>query len=209
MISMQEDVAVHSGDISATIDSAMREVGVVGWDIETDGLNFREDAIRTCQLFVPGYGVEIVQLTPGETPHRLVEALGSERVFKLFHHAMFDLRFMRYQWGARARNVGCTKIVSKIALPDRKEHSLASLSRQFLGHSMDKTQRLSDWGSLELTPEQISYAADDAVVLPDLFEKLWRHAREEGVGDLIERSFDYIPVRVETDIRNCGDVFSY
>ncbi len=74
---------------------------------------------------------------------------------------------------------------------------------------MDKTERLSDWGSSKLTSEQIAYAANDAIVLPELYEQLWRHARERGVGDLIERSFSYIPVRVETDIRDCGDIFSY
>lgn len=209
MIAENDRVSLRFGDISAKFDAVMRETRFSAWDIETDGLDFRGDAIRTCQIFVPGYGVEVVRLRPGLPPQRLIEALGSTRVFKIFHHAMFDLRFMRFQWGARARNVGCTKVASKIALPSRESHSLAGLVYDFLGHYMDKSERLSDWSVKDLTVAQIRYAADDTIFLPELLDALLREARKEGVNELIERSFDYIPVRVETDIRNCGDAFSY
>jgi ribonuclease D len=34
-------------------------------------------------------------------------------------------------------------------------------------------------------------------------------ARANGVADIAERTFEYLPTRVETDIRGCGDVFAY
>ena len=199
---------VLQGDLSADFDEKMRQVGLSAWDLETDGLNFKTDRIRTCQVFVPGIGVEIVQVADSE-PHRLIDALASERVAKLFHHAMFDLRFMRFHWSVRARRVGCTKVMSKLIDPARESHSLAPLVAEYLGVALDKGQQRSDWSLAELTPEQITYAAGDVVHLPELFQRLWKEAINEGVADLVEQSFEYMPIRVESDLRDAGDIFSY
>jgi ribonuclease D len=202
-------VVQQQNDLSPEFDSAMRIEGVAAWDIETDGLDFRRDAIRTCQVYVPGAGVEIVRMpTDGAVPARLADALASERVFKVFHHAPFDLRFMRHNWGVRPRNVGCTKVLSKIVEPARESHSLAPLVRTYLGIELDKSVRLSDW-SQELTPEQLSYAANDVLHLLDLYRYLWKEALNLGVAEFAEQSFAYLPVRVETDLRGSGDVFAY
>jgi ribonuclease D len=202
-------VVQQTDDLSAEFDSAMRVEGIAAWDIETDGLDFRNDAIRTCQVYVPGIGVEIVRVpSDGSTPPRLSDALASERVFKVFHHAPFDLRFMRHKWGVRPRSVGCTKVMSKIVAPGRESHSLAPLVQAYLGIELDKSVRLSDW-SQDLTSEQVSYAANDVLYLLDLYGHLWKDALNLGVADLIEQSFAYLPVRVETDLHDSGDVFAY
>lgn len=208
---MEAEVAIRvmKGDISPEFDSAMRLEGVSAWDIETDGLDFREHPIRTCQVFVPGQGVEVVMVREGHVPSRLVDALGSARVLKVFHHAPFDLSFMRSQWGARPNNVACTKILSKIATPQRESHSLAPLVREYLGVELEKSTRLSDWSQPVLSGRQIKYAANDVIYLLELYRYLWKEALNSGVGDLAERSFAYLPVRVETDLRGIGDVFSY
>ena len=208
---MTSEVAVvqRQDDISPEFDSAMRLEGVSAWDIETDGLDFGRDAIRTCQVYVPGAGVEIVRVpTDGTTPPRLADALASERVFKVFHHAPFDLRFMRHNWGVRPRNVACTKVMSKIIEPGRPTHSLAPLVLAYLGIELDKSARLSDW-SLELTPDQLAYAANDVLHLLDLYRHLMKDALNLGVAELIEQSFAYLPVRIETDLQGSGDVFAY
>lgn len=202
-------VEVRLNDLSPEFDSAMRLEGFSAWDIETDGLDFHRDAIRTCQVYVPGAGVEVVRLpTDRAVPPRLADALSSERVFKVFHHAPFGLRFMRRRWGVRPRNVGCTKLMSKIVEPDRASHSLAPLVLEYLGIELDKSMRLSDW-SQDLTAEQLAYAANDVLYLPDLYRHLLKDALNIGVADLIGQSFAYLPIRVETDLQGSGDVFAY
>lgn len=201
--------SVRTGDISPELDAAMRAEGLSAWDIETDGLDFRTDEIRTCQVFVPGHGTEIVQIEAGVLPARLADALASERIFKVFHHAPFDLRFMRFHWGVRAHNVGCTKVMSKIVAPARESHSLAPLVLELLGIEIDKSLRLSDWSLSQLSTEQLEYAANDVRYLPDLLACLWKEALNVGVGDLVEQSFAYLPARVETDLLDVGDVFAY
>lgn len=205
----REGVVLREGDVSPEFDTAMRSEGVAAWDLETDGLDFRVHAIRTCQVYVPGVGTEIVKLTPGQIPTRLADVLATERVFKVFHHAPFDLRFMRQHWLVRARNVGCTKVMSKVVSPQRETHSLAPLALDYLGIALDKSERTSDWSAEELSESQVEYAANDVLHLLDLYRHLWKEALNIGVGDQVEQSFLYLPVRVETDLRDVGDVFAY
>jgi ribonuclease D len=210
MIAHTQEVDLVEGDVSADFESAVRDSAIVAWDVETSGLDWWLDRIATCQLHVPNFGTQIIRVDE-RRPDRLRELLMSEHVLKVFHHAPFDLRFMRHHWKVDARRVACTKILSKIVRPevDSAEHSLKPLLEQFLGVMLDKTQQTSNWLSPVLTDEQLIYAARDVRYLVPLLEKLMDNARASGVADIAERTFEYVPVRVATDIRGCGDVFSY
>lgn len=203
-------VSLVDGDVSADFEWAVRDSRVVAWDIETSGLDWRLDRIATCQLHVPAVGTQVVRMN-GDTPERLRELLMSERVTKIFHHAPFDLRFMRHHWKASPHSVACTKILSKIVRPEAasKEHSLKPTLERFLGVRLDKTQQVSDWFAPELSQEQLEYAVRDVEFLIPLLDRLMDEARVNGVADIAERTFDYIPMRIETDLRGCGDVFAY
>lgn len=205
-----KDVNLVAGDVSAEFEWAVRDARIAAWDIETSGLDWRLDQIATCQLHVPNVGTQVIQMT-GHEPERLRELLTSERVVKVFHHAPFDLRFMRHHWKATARSVACTKILSKIVRPEaaREEHSLKPTLERFLGVVLDKGQQTSDWLSPSLTQEQLIYAVRDVEYLVPLLDRLMEEARANGVADIAERTFEYLPTRVETDIRGCGDVFAY
>jgi len=93
MISQTQEVDLVEGDVSADFEGAARDAGVVAWDIETSGLDWRLDRIATCQLHVPNFGTQVIRVD-GRRPDRLRELLVSEHVLKVFHHAPFDLRFM-------------------------------------------------------------------------------------------------------------------
>lgn len=203
-------VTVVDGDVSADFEWAVRDARIVAWDIETSGLDWRLDRIATCQLHIPGQATQIVRVN-GHPPERLRELLMSERIQKVFHHAPFDLRFMRHQWKASARNVACTKILSKLLRPDvdSREHSLKPTLERFLQITLDKSQQVSDWFSPTLTEAQVEYAVRDVKFLVPLLSKLMEEARASGLADVAERTFDYVPTRVETDLRGCGDVFAY
>ena len=209
-MSMMQDTSLVDGDVSAEFEWAVRDARIVAWDIETSGLDWRLDRIATCQLHVLGVGTQVVRMN-GHAPERLRELLMSERVTKVFHHALFDLRFMRYHWKATARSVACTKILSKIVRPesDHREHSLKPTLERFLGVHLDKSQQVSDWFAPTLSSAQVAYAARDVEFLIPLMDRLMDEARASGLADIAERTFEYVPIRVETDLRGCGDVFAY
>lgn len=204
------EVQIVEGDISATLEGAALRGGVVGCDIETTGLDWLQASIATVQVYVPGVGVEIVRIG-AKRPSRLVELMRSPKVRKVFHHAAFDLRFMRHHWGVRAEAVNCTKVLAKIVHPGREngEYSLKQLLQESLNVAIDKSMQVSDWTAPELTLEQRQYAVRDVLYLVDLRDVLLDDARRLGLADIVDDSFRYIPTRVETDIRGCGDVFAY
>lgn len=205
-----EGVRLVEGDVSPDFEWRVRDCGFVAWDIETSGLDWRSDKIATCQLHTGEDETEIIQVN-GHAPERLRELLTSARITKIFHHAPFDLRFMRYHWGAIPRSVACTKILSKIVHPelDPREHSLKPVLQRYLGVELDKSMQTSDWMKASLSSAQLRYAAKDVQFLPELLDRLMDEARAMGVADLVEATFDYLPTRVETDVLGCGDVFAY
>lgn len=194
-------------------DAMLRQAllhGTVAWDIETTGLDWNSDDIATCQVEVAGQ-VALVKLDPGEVPRNLSALLAEPRAKKVFHHAPFDLRFMRSKWGVQPANVACTKIAAKIVAPGlpRDAYSLKPSLNAYLGIDIDKTQRLSDWSRQVLSDEQVSYAVADVIHLTRLLSVLESRARDLGRGRLLDETFRYLPSRVELDLHGAGDVFAY
>lgn len=203
---------VASGDVSTEFFLAARAAGSIAWDIETSGLDWNTDLIGTVQLALPDGTSTLVQISPDIIPPNLSTLLEFPGIVKIFHHAPFDLRFMANAWRVKPANVVCTKVLSRILFPARKkeEHSLKPLLEDVIGvHITKSSVRTSDWTVSELSAEQINYAVGDVLHLHRLFDALMEKAVSAGVAGLAEASFGYIPVRVLTDLRQCGDVFAY
>lgn len=204
------ETVVFQGDIGKDFSQALLGFGAIAWDIETTGLDWRNDKIGTCQLHHPALGTAIVQLHD-MIPSGLLSLLSSKSLLKVFHHAPFDLRFMAYRWKAQPANIACTKIAAKILMPamEKSEYSLRPLLQRRLGVTIDKSQQRSNWLSASLSSEQISYAASDVMHLMPLFEDLRKDAVASGVWHLVEATFAYLPTRVALDLRGVNDVFVY
>jgi ribonuclease D len=200
---------LRAGDIGESTARGLRLSGRIAWDIETSGLDWNRDQIGTCQLYSEGTGPIVVQLN-GQVPSRLSGLLRDPAVAKVFHHAPFDLRFMRAQWGVQASNVRCTKIASKVVSPEleTEEHSLQSVLHR-MGIEISKDQRITDWIGEHLSDEQLAYAANDVRYLLPLLERLERMARERSLTELLAKCFEHIPTRVELDVRGYPDIYEY
>lgn len=201
---------VQSGDASAELLQAAVAEGLVAIDTETTGLDPHASRLCTIQLHVPRWGTEVVQVQEGAVPSRVITLVTSPEVVKLFHHAVFDLGFLRAEYGVRAAAVKCTKVAAKILWPNQQERqSLAGLSQDLLGVPMEKEQRMSDWTRNDLSPAQVVYAARDAEVLALLLPQLTQLLEAQDLSELAVRCWTHIPLRVELEQRDLGDVFSY
>ncbi|MGV3714144.1 ribonuclease H-like domain-containing protein [Pseudolysinimonas sp.] len=199
---------VVDGDIDDLAFDEAVNVGVIGCDIETTGLDWRSEKIGTVQVSV---GDHVIIVRQGHLrPFRLIELLESANIAKIFHHASFDLRFLRSHWGVRSANVRCTKVAAKIAAPgmDSDSYSLKSLLSEKLGVEIDKSERMSDW-TKNLTSRQVAYAANDVVHLAPLWKHLEAEVRAQSRSNLLEESLRYLQVRVELDLLGVGDPFTY
>jgi len=93
-------------------------------------------------------------------------------VVKIIHAADNDIRGLNQHCGLHIRNLFDTSIAARIAGITRL--SLAALSSNLLGITIDKSKRLqkSDWGRRPLSAEAIKYAATDVIHLFALREAL-------------------------------------
>jgi ribonuclease D len=197
-------------DVDEEMSRAARDRGVLACDLETSGLDWKSEKIGLCQVYVPDHSTALIQPRPRRKPANFLRLLSDRRVVKIFHHAMFDLRFLEYHWQASAVSIRCTKIASKILNPERSDHSLAALVKDHFGVVLDKGKsRTSDWLSWELSEDQIAYAKRDVIYLPALFDSLYAELKTCGRSDLADRCFMHLPTRTELEIGGFGDVFVY
>lgn len=195
-------IHLHQHDLPAGLDLGR----VVAVDTEAMGLDARRDRLCLVQLSSGDGSAHLVQLIPtslggrGYDAPNLAALLADPGTVKLFHFARFDVGLLQHALGVEVRPLRCTKIASKLIRTYTDRHGLKDLLRELLGVEITKQQQTSDWGALELTPEQCAYAASDVLHLHALWAKLEALLRREGRLDLAMACYDFLPTRGKLDL---------
>lgn len=155
----------------ADLERISRELAThphIGVDTETTALDPYRGQIRLLQLATPTkvYILDLFNL-PGDALTPIKDVLQADRPVKVLHNAKFDAKMLLHHFGIELGRLFDTMLASQlIAAGDTSQkHSLVEVVRRYLGQTVDKTQRTSDWSRLELTPAQLAYAAEDVSVL--------------------------------------------
>lgn len=196
------------GDITEEFAETAISHGSIACDIEMSGLDWRKDRIGTIQIFVTDKDFTI--LRPDDlSPTRLLNLLARKDVCKIFHHAMFDLRFLCCSWQLTPANVCCTKIASKLISRSKSEQSLVFLIGEYLGIQIDKRLQKSDWLDDHLTDDQVDYAINDVRYLQELLARLIQRLSLLGRVEWARECFNFIPTKVKLEIEGYTDIFEY
>ncbi len=180
-------------------------------DTETMGLNPHRDRLCLVQLCdCDGY-VSAVRMERGQTEApRLKQLMEAAGILKIFHFARFDMATLKHHLHIDIQPVFCTKIASKLARTYSPRHGLKELVREISGVELDKSAQSSDWGNvLNLTSQQLRYAANDVRYLHKLCEKLTLMLQREGRWALAEECFSCLPTIVKLDLLQYEDVFKH
>ena len=196
------NVLLHRGDLPEGRLKTM----AVAVDTETLGLNPFRDRLCLVQLSSGDGRAELVQPARDYDAPELKRLLADPSVLKIFHFARFDMAVLKHYFGVMPHPVYCTKVASKLARTFTDRHGLKDLCRELLGIELSKQQQSSDWGADRLTPEQLNYAASDVLHLHALREKLDAMLRREGREGLAKACFDFLPTRVELDLRGWSEI---
>lgn len=90
------------------------------------------------------------------------------------HNIKFDLKFLSTNFNVSAYAVFDTMIASQILSKGSQSdrHSLKAVSNRFIGEDVDKKLQKSDWKGMNLTQQQLNYAAEDIKVLRKIFKDI-------------------------------------
>jgi ribonuclease D len=194
---------LHDGDLPADLDLGP----VVAVDSETMGLRLRRDPLCVVQLSAGDGNAHVVRLNrPLYDAPNLKKLMADPAVLKLFHFGRFDIAMFALHLGVVTRPVYCTKIASKLARTYTDKHGLKDVCRELLGVEISKTQQSSDWGSAELSQDQLNYAASDVLHLHALKAKLDVMLEREGRMELAKACFEFLPTRARLDLAGWEDV---
>jgi len=190
---------------------------VVAVDTETMGLNPHRDRLCLVQMSGGDGHCHLVQLIPTQRGGRgfdcpnLKRLLGDPAVVKLMHFARFDVAVLQHYLGITVAPVKCTKIAAKLIRTFTDKHGLKDLCKDVLGVELSKQQQSSDWGAMELSSEQLAYAASDVLYLHALWAKLESILMREDRLALAEACFAFLPARARLDLLGyeAPDVFAH
>ncbi len=199
---------LYRGDIPEGLDFGP----AVAVDTEAMGLNPHRDRLCLVQLSSGNGEAHLVQFAAGlyEAP-RLKRLLSDPAVVKLFHFARYDLAMLYRYLGVMTHPIYCTKIASRLVRTFSDRHGLRDLCKDLLGVELSKQQQSSDWGALNLSEEQLRYAAADVLHLHALRARLDQMLAREGREDLARACFEFLRWRVLLDLGGWAeeDIFAH
>jgi ribonuclease D len=198
-------------DLSDSLLKRYLEAEAIAVDTETMGLLPWRDRLCLVQLCDEAGYVSVVRIELGQqAAPNLKVLMETPSIQKIFHFARFDLATMRYHLDIQISPIFCTKVASKLSRTYSPRHGLKELVREMAGVELDKTQQSSDWGNaMNLSEEQLRYAANDVRFLHQIRQSLTDMLKREGRWDLAQECFNCIPTFVTLDLLQYPNVFEH
>ncbi|BCR03105.1 ribonuclease D [Desulfuromonas versatilis] len=146
-------------------------------DLEADSMHCYRDKVCLLQFSTAGRTVLVDPLAVADL-EPLKAVLADPQVRKIFHAADYDIRCLHRDFGIEIRGLFDT-MVSCQFLGEEKV-GLADVLGKHFGVELDKRYQRADWSVRPLTPEMISYAAEDTRHLHRLVALLEGRLEEKG-----------------------------
>jgi ribonuclease D len=194
-----DNIKIFEDDLPPEIDLSNEKI--IGIDNEALGLVLGRDPLTLVQLGLESKQFYLIKLNRKtyKAPN-LTKILSNDKTQFIMHYARQDLLWLKYHLKVEPKNIFCTKIASKLARTASSMHGYKDLVKELCGKDISKKEQQSDWGNPNLTPKQISYAAQDTEHLFDIKEKLTKMLIREKRFDLFEKCMKVIPVLVDMEI---------
>uniref|UniRef100_A0A1I8M6E0 Exonuclease 3'-5' domain-containing protein 2 n=1 Tax=Musca domestica TaxID=7370 RepID=A0A1I8M6E0_MUSDO len=132
-----------------------------------------------------------------QIPKSLRELLEDDEVLKVGVDPHGDAKKLCHDYGVGVASTFDLRFLA--AMTGRKPAGLANLSKSVLNVELDKHWRLvcSDWEATELSPKQLNYAANDALVAVEIFKKLTKELLPKQFWQLYKIDFETIRSRLD------------
>ena len=109
----------------------------------------------------------------------LKDLFTAESVTKLFHAASQDLEILYHELGVLPAPIFDTQVAATL-LGFGQQVGYSSLVHGVCGVTLAKTESYTDWSRRPLSPAQVSYAEEDVIYLPKMYEAMTRKLEKQG-----------------------------
>ncbi|MGE8132836.1 ribonuclease D [Novosphingobium subterraneum] len=141
-------------------------------------------------------------LAPGLDMTPLLDLLvDNEDVLKVFHAGGQDVEIIYNLTGKTPHPIFDTQI-AMMAVSQSEQIGYSNLVESWLGFSIDKGARFTDWSRRPLTDRQIEYAIGDVTHLSKIFPKLLKRLIKTGRGEWLDIEMEKLadPENYRTDM---------
>ena len=193
------NIKIFDQDLPDEIDLSREKA--VGLDCEALGLVLGRDPLTLVQLGLESKEYYLIKLNRDnyKAPN-LKKLLSNSSTQFIMHYARQYMLWLKYHLGVTIENIFCTKLASKIARTASNYHGYKDLVKEICGKDISKKEQQSDWGDPNLSPKQISYAAQDTEFLFEIKKKLANMLEREKRIELYEKSIKVLPTLVDMEM---------
>ncbi|MFL2879281.1 MAG: ribonuclease D [Candidatus Pelagibacter sp.] len=193
------NIKIFDQDLPDEIDLSKEKA--IGLDCEALGLVLGRDPLTLVQLGLDSKEYYLIKLNRDnyKAPN-LKKLLSNGSTQFIMHYARQDMLWLKYHLGVTIENMFCTKLASKIARTASNYHGYKDLVKEICGKDISKKEQQSDWGDPNLSPKQISYAAQDTEFLFEIKKKLTNMLEREKRIELYKKSIKVLPILVDMEM---------
>jgi ribonuclease D len=138
------------------------------------------------QIADAGEAAAIDPLAPGIDLTPLFDLLtANEDVLKVFHAGGQDVEIIYNFTGRTPQPIFDTQI-AMMAISQSEQIGYSNLVESWLGVTVDKGARFTDWSRRPLTERQIDYAIGDVTHLAEIFPRILARLRKTGRGEWLD-----------------------
>ena len=125
----------------------------------------------------------------------------NEEVLKVFHAGGQDVEIIYNLTGKTPHPIFDTQI-AMMAISQSEQIGYANLVESWLGKTIDKGARFTDWSRRPLTERQIEYAIGDVTYLAKIFPKILRRLIKTGRGEWLNAEMEKLadPANYSNDL---------
>ena len=193
------NIKIFDQDLPDEIDLSKEKA--IGLDCEALGLVLGRDPLTLVQLGLDSKEYYLIKLNRDSyNAPNLKKLLSNSSTQFIMHYARQDMLWLKYHLGVTIENIFCTKLASKIARTASNYHGYKDLVKEICGKDISKKEQQSDWGDPNLSPKQISYAAQDTEFLFEIKKKLTNMLEREKRIELYEKSIKVLPTLVDMEM---------
>lgn len=200
MTTKLDEIKLVKDDLSNELFDKLSKSKLIAVDCEMMGLNPYRDRLCLVQMCTEDNQVVLVKFETSFNAPNLKKLFENPDIKKIFHFARTDLSFLHYWLKIELKNVFCTKYASRLVRTFTDKHSFKDLTKEFLTINLDKASQSSDWGSDELTKEQIRYAANDVIHLIPIYKRLIPLLEREKRTEISNEVNKFLPTLAKLDL---------